>query len=99
METISYPLRLPRKLMQLVELRTKEEYVDKSTALRQLVYKGAEDYVIELYKEGHLSLSKAAELLDKSVYDIIQVARRKGLETGATDEQQRVSWETVKRLK
>jgi hypothetical protein len=37
----SYPLRIPQNLIELANLRTKEEHVDKSTALRQLLYMGA----------------------------------------------------------
>ena len=49
MTSVSYPLRIPERLMEIVELRTKEEYVDKSTALRQLIYQGATDYILSLY--------------------------------------------------
>ncbi|ODS39625.1 MAG: hypothetical protein A7316_04890 [Candidatus Altiarchaeales archaeon WOR_SM1_86-2] len=41
-----------------------------------------------MYKEGRISLSRAAELLDKSVYEIIQMAQKRGIEVGASEEQQ-----------
>ena len=43
--------------IKLANLRTKEEHVDKSTALRQLLYVGAQDYVLELYGSGRISLT------------------------------------------
>jgi predicted HTH domain antitoxin len=99
MATISYPLRVSEKLMSIVELRSKEEYVDKTTALRQFIYSGAEDYVIELYKEGRISLGRAAELLNKSVHDIIYIAKKKGVSTGASEAQQEWSRKTAEKIK
>ncbi len=98
MTTVAYPLRVPKKLIELAELRSKEEYVDKATALRQLIYLGAEDYVMGLYEKGRISLSMAADLLDKNVHDIIRIAQKRGIRVGATEEQQKVSEETAKEL-
>ncbi len=89
---------IPEKLMYIVELMSKEEYVDKTTALRQFVYLGAEDYVMNLYKEGEISLGRAAELLNKSVYDVIHKAKKKGISTGASVEQQEQSRKTAKEM-
>jgi len=98
MTTIAYPLRIPEKLVHLAGIRSREEYVDKSTALRQLIYMGAENYVIELYSTGRISLSRAASLLDKSVHDVIRIAQKRGIRIGATEEQQRASEETAKKI-
>lgn len=97
MEAISYPLRIPKKVIELANLRTKEEHVDKSTALRQLLYLGARDYVLELYQKGRVSLSKAAELLDVSTFDILRLAKEQEY-TGATGEQLKNSRKTAKSL-
>ena len=91
----SYPLRIPRNLIELANLRTKEEHVDKSTALRQLLYMGAQDYVLELYSIGRISLSKAAELLDTSTLDVLRIAGERSLPNGATNTQQEKSRETA----
>ncbi|MBU4373735.1 MAG: UPF0175 family protein [Euryarchaeota archaeon] len=96
MEAVSYPLRIPRKVMDLVDLRTKEEHVDKSTALRQLIYRGAQDYVMELYQKGRVSLSRAAELLDVSTFDVLRLAKEIH---GPTEEQQKCSSKTARSLK
>jgi len=98
MTKVSYPLRIPENIMELAELRTKEEHVDKATALRQLIHMGAEDYVLKLYSEGRISLSKAAKLLDKSVHDVIQISRKKGIRAGATDQQQKQSQKTAEQI-
>ena len=98
MSSISYPLRVPETLMEVVELRTKEEYVDKATALRQLVYMGAEDYVMCLYKKGRISLSLAAKLLGKSVHDVLRLALEKGIKTEHRDEHHKASEKAVRKL-
>lgn len=82
--TKPYPLRIPNNLMKLAEARSSEEHIDKSTALRQLMYKGAEDYILKLISNGRISMSRGAELLDTSVHEIYQLAKKKGVEIGAT---------------
>jgi hypothetical protein len=48
--------------MVLAEAKSRSERTDRSTALRQLVYAGAEAYVVELLDQGRISSGKAAEL-------------------------------------
>ena len=95
MEAVSYPLQIPKNVMALASLRTAEEHVDESTALMQLLFMGAQDYVIELYKKGRISLSRAATMLDLSTFDIIAIASERGIQIGATEEQQKKSRETA----
>ncbi len=78
MEAVSYPLRIPKNVIYLANLRAKEEHIDKSTALRQFLYLGVRDYVMELYQKGRISLGKAAELLDVSTFDILRLAKEQG---------------------
>jgi len=83
MKTTPYPVRLPRRLLELADLRAAEEQVDRSTALRQLLHVGAVGYMLELLGKGRISLSKAAELLDSSPLAVIDKARERGVELGA----------------
>ncbi len=94
----SYPLRIPKNLMELANLKIKEEHVDKSTALRQFMYKGAQDYVLELYNNERISLSKAAQLLDTSTFEIVRLAHEQILTSGATESQQKKSRGTAREL-
>jgi len=84
MKTVSYPLRIPKELLELAVLRSKEEYVDQATALRQLLHLGAEEYVLEIVSSGRISIGKAAELLKVSVYDIYKLAEKHGVKLGGT---------------
>lgn len=98
METVPYPLRIPEEVLTLARLRAKEEYVDQSTALRQLLYLGAEEYTLNLIESGRLSIGKAAELLKISIQDVHRLAEKHGIYLGATIEQQRRSIETAKKI-
>ncbi|MEJ7842847.1 MAG: hypothetical protein WKF95_13880 [Rubrobacter sp.] len=82
--TRPYPLRIPENLMELAEAKSRSERVDRSTALRQLLYAGAEEYVLELLSEGRLSSGRAADILDVSVHRIHELARKHDLRIGAT---------------
>lgn len=86
-KTVSYPLRVPEGLLKLADLRAREERVDRSTALRQLLYAGAEEYVLTLLAQGRISLSKAAELLERSTLAVYELVRAKGLVLGTTPEE------------
>lgn len=82
----AYPLRIPEKVIELAEAKAREERTDRATALRRLIYAGAEDYVVGLLAQERISASRAAELLDVSVHRVHRLARDRGVETGATVE-------------
>lgn len=87
MKTMPYPVRLPEHLLKLADLRAEDEQVDRSTALRQLLHAGAVGYVLELLRNGRISLSLAAELLDCSTLAVVQHAQDRGVSLGSTAEQ------------
>jgi hypothetical protein len=94
-----YPLRIPEGVLQLAELRSKEEHTDKTTTLRQWLHASAEEYALKRLAEGRLTVSQTAELLDMSVYDVQRKAQDLGLELGATAEQYRYAAETARQLR
>ena len=81
-----------------MDSRALEDRTDRSTALRQLLYAGAEIYVIELLKRGRLSASRAAELLDVSLYKVHELARERGAELASGSEDHDRGRETAGRL-
>ena len=91
--TVVYPMKLKDDIMPLIELKSREEHTNKAIALKQLLYKGLEDYVINLVGRGRLSIGKAAEILDLSVYDMHEIAKSKGLKLSAAGEQRQRSKE------
>ena len=98
MTTQSYPLRIPEGLVDLAKLRSSEEHVDQSTALRQLLHLGAEEYVLSLIEQGRISSGKAADLLGTTIHEIYRKAEKHGIHLGATQEQQIKSIQTAKKL-
>jgi hypothetical protein len=97
--TRPYPLRIPEGILQLAELRGREERTDKTATLRQWLYAAAEEYAFKRLAEGRLTLSQTAELVDLSAYDVQQKARERGIEPGATTEQYRQALETGRQLR
>jgi hypothetical protein len=85
------PLRIPENLDELAALSAAEQHTDKATALRQWLHRGAAQYVLRLVAEGRISMGRAAELLDVTVYDLQHLAESLGMELGATDQQRRRS--------
>ncbi|MDO8689796.1 MAG: hypothetical protein Q7R39_07255 [Dehalococcoidia bacterium] len=85
------PLRIPENLDDLAALSAHEQHTDKATALRQWIHQGAEGYVLRLVAEGRVSIERAAELLDLTIYDLYPLAETHKIELGATVEQRQQS--------
>ena len=98
MTTVAYPLRIPKEILSLARLRAKDEYVDQSTALRQLLHLGAEEYVLTIVEKGRISICRAAELLNTSVQDIHRLAEKHDITLGATESQRQKSRKTMEKL-
>ena len=78
------PLRIEDEILKLAELRSRDEHTNKTTAIKQFLYSGAEEYMLKLCSQGRISIGKAAEILHKSIYDLQESARKKGIELGIT---------------
>jgi|SRR3989338_305403 len=78
------PLRIDENLLKIVELKSKDENTSKTTAIKQFLYIGVEEYLLRLCSQGRISIGKAAELLHKSIYDLQESAKQKGIELGIT---------------
>ena len=96
--TIVQPVRLSEKLGPLIDLKSKEEHLSKSVIIRKFVYDKLEDYALDLCDRGRLSIGKAAELLDTTIYDLQEKAREKGIVLSAAEDAHEVSRKTVDRL-
>ncbi len=78
------PLRIEEDIMKIAELRSKDEHTNRTIAIKQFLYSGAEEYLLRLCSQGRISIGKAAEILHKSVYELQESAREKGMELGIT---------------
>jgi predicted HTH domain antitoxin len=59
-------IRIPKDIEDAISLIEKEEKIEESTAMRKLIRIGFETYVGNLYKDGKITLRKAARLLGRS---------------------------------
>ena len=75
-------VELPKGMKELIELPSSREKVDEKTLVRELIREGLKDRVVELYAKGEISLSLAAEALGVSVYEVMEMALRKGYSLG-----------------
>lgn len=76
------PMRISEEIMQVAELKSEDEHIPKSAALKQFLYSGVEEYLLRLCSKGRISLGKVAEILQKSVYDLHEIAKEKSIPLG-----------------
>ena len=95
---VVYPMKIKEEIMPIIELKSKEEHSNKAIVLKQLLYKGLEDYVLDLITKGRLSIGKAAEILSVSIYDIHEIAKLKGIKLSASKEQREKSKKYVEKF-
>ncbi len=83
--------RLEKEVIGMVEETAKEEYVDKTKALTELIILGRQKYLLEkalrLYGEGRCSLDKAALLAGITVSEMMGEAAKAGLRSEETIEE------------
>lgn len=98
-ELVSIGIRIPKKLLKIVEEKAGEEDVDRSTIIRQLISKGVREYKKEkaanLYKEGKLSISGAAELAGLTIREMMDYLIERGYRSKYTYEDLRKEIEAL----
>ena len=97
-KSVSKTVRLPRELLEVIRHRARQEKIDESTAIRQLLALGAENYAVELFRQGKITLSEAARLAGVTVRQMIDVLQRHGIRGNVRLDQQQKALEFVKEL-
>jgi predicted HTH domain antitoxin len=73
--------RLPKDRIKQIEEIAQEEKVDKSSilerALEQYTREWALKKALELYRNGKITLSRAAEIADLSIWEIIDILKKR----------------------
>ena len=76
--------RVSEDLYEKIERIKDEEQTDRSTAINRLLERGVGDWQIETavrrYRNGTVSLGRAAELADVSVWQFLDVLDERGVE-------------------
>lgn len=91
-------MRLPKELFKVIEHRARQEKIDESTAIRQLLALGAEGYAVELFRQGKVTLNEAAELAGVTVRQMIDLLQRHGVRGNVRLDQQKRALEFVSEL-
>lgn len=95
-------IRLPREIEKAIEERTKEEKIDKSTAMKQFLIAGIREYkkqkAVEFYREGKVSLSKAAKIADVNIYEMIDLLIKAGIKSDYSLEEMKKEREVLEKI-
>jgi len=80
---ITTSVRLPKELVEEIEKLSREEGVDKGTLIRKLLAESLKEYKIrralELYREGRISLWRAAEIAGITYREALGELKRRNI--------------------
>lgn len=81
--------RVPEDLFEAIERVQTAEQTDRSTAIKRLLERGVDDWRVETavrrYRDGEVSLGRAAELADLSPWRFLDVLDDRGVEATYTE--------------
>lgn len=80
-------VRLEKEDLAFVEAEAKEEKVDKAKVMRALVEKGRLQIAVEQYKDGKISIGKAAEKAGLTISEMMDRLAELGIKNKMTKEQ------------
>ncbi len=80
---VTTSVRLPKEMIEEIERLSKDEGIDKGTLIRRLIMESLKEYKIkkalELYREGKVSLWKAAEMAGITYREALEELRRRNI--------------------
>lgn len=80
MQTTIISTRIAKEEARQIEKFAKNESLDRSTFLKRLVRHSLEEYRLEhafrMYKEGKISLGRAAELAEKTLWEMLDLMKK-----------------------
>lgn len=81
MTEVTVSARIPREMEKQVEDLMQEEHLEKSAALRKILHLGLEGYrrerALRLLLEQKVTLSRAAEIAQVSVWEMMALAKER----------------------
>ena len=63
------PMRIEEDINKVIELKSMDENINKTTAIKQFLYIGVEDYLLRLCSQGRISIGKAAEIMQTTLQE------------------------------
>ncbi|MBI2106940.1 hypothetical protein HYT57_03065 [Candidatus Woesearchaeota archaeon] len=95
--------RLEQDILRMVEETAKEEHVDKTKALKDLIILGRKQLLLNkylsLYRNGRCSLDKAAEKSGITVSEMMNEAAADGIKSTETIEEYRAGLKLLEKSK
>jgi len=80
---VTTSVRLPKEIVEEIEKLSRDEGVDKGTLIRKLIAESLKEYKIkkalELYREGKVSLWKAAEIAGITYSEALEELKRRNI--------------------
>ncbi len=80
---VTTSVRLPKEVVEEIEKLSKEEGIDKGTLIRKLIAESLREYKIkkalEPYREGRVSLWKAAEMAGITYREALEELRKRNI--------------------
>lgn len=89
-------LRIPPDLQKAIRYRARRERLDESTATRQLIQLGAEEYAVRLYRDGKLTLNQAAGVAGVTPREMLDLLWEHGVKGNVTLGQHRKAMEHLR---
>ncbi len=92
--------RLEKDVIIMVEETAKEEHVDKTKALKELIILGRKQFLIkkylDMYKHEQCSIDKAAQACRITVNEMMKEAIKEGIKSNETIDEYRKGLELLK---
>ena len=83
MTEISISAQIPDNLYNDIEVFMEEEHLNKSASVRKLLAEGLQHWkqkrALSLLEEGKITLLKAAEMSETSIWEFADIVREKGI--------------------
>lgn len=73
---MSITIDIPPSIENILEKRAREQHLEKESILRQMLWDGAERYLVEEYSKGNVSKGKLAEMLEMDIYEVNELLER-----------------------
>ncbi|PXF61265.1 MAG: hypothetical protein C4B59_04755 [Candidatus Methanogaster sp.] len=73
---MSITIEVPESIDSILDRCSREEHLDKVSALNRILWTGAESYLVNQYSSGRISKGKLAELLDLDIYEVNELLEK-----------------------
>ncbi len=67
---------IPPTIQNILDKRSRDMHLDKESILKQMLWDGAEYYLIKEYSNGRISKGKLAEMLDINIYEVNDLLKK-----------------------